>query len=1694
MNSEQKDFKAVKVQMKSSQKTGETLSRSMLYSGINIFGQLSQLYLQNKEAGGSYNAFSAQVKPNNSAADGGEGSMMNLSQEVLAIFKRMQKKDSTTKIKAFAELDRYLEQIDQSDISQLESDSDELQNLLTFFLYHFCRIIINEPDKKVREAAHQSFSQFIKKAKRRIGPHLKKIFSLWYCSFFDISQEVAQLAKKNFELAFPENKREQVFKIAFKNFLNFANDQLKQSEDQISDSAADLSKAQREDVFDRITSSVLLALANSFGFTKSWSEEEQQHFIKKLIDILDLNVQISNEDTKDKKGKQKQSQSYLWGFLQSNYRGRVRSSCLQFISNLLLNLPQDIVKQHINQLSPQIYKLVGEDNSSLQTTLWREALFNLGKNYPQSWETINIKKDFLPKLYISLKNAGFGAPQALYENFIKFASIFPFYHIHNYTEDKTNKASFKERCNLIREAFTTIYQGLRNDESVAFHSELAKCYYETLAFILLKRIQPLIQSNDTSEDDKTFALEQIKKTIQVPVEDYINNYERFVSKVQNQRNIRHTIPQRVSKLLTDLSERDAELIIFQTVINNIWDSVQLSLDKQNTIRLLYGLIKNKSKYFEKYILENLIIRAVNFLIENVAAEIKDLSKDNIDKAQQKLINLQSLLYKLNKQSIIVPKGQIQLEQIIQTLKELVQKEELAKNVLKEDMIIKFNTLKEHLVKCVVLTINIQDSPIQNQTIKLMLLDLPLSNSLRVKTLIPQKEFQKVNFERYLNKLKQQGDKETVLGFVKNELIGNEKLISSNSIVLQLALENTVQGKPSFIEDKDLDEISQQVLDKIKQHLKDAQVIAFYFQSVKPLLKLTADKRFDQLRNQLFERLLNIKLNNKNYKQLWSLFEEVLKDSIYRKEDEFFNHCQSELKQQLSVCIAHNSSFELETFDKLTSIIKSFVQLCKNKQEIVEEILLQRENFSNLENNSLPLKMFKDLLLSGGIGFDITKLFSQDLNYVWLISELLNSRHLQSLANFMQLKKQLLIFVDTEVIPVLIYQTQNGNEKLVLQICNYMSDQAHSRVDYVYTLENLIKRLIDPGEDYPADEKPVLKIADFKQIFNHVSKDQVQEYLNDSLVHYSLQTNLFLRMIQQLSYFLVDEAQVQEIFKKSIAYLTNQLQQQIMNFDDQFGISLEIFTYLSEYFQSEVEQDLQKNLLIKLLKNSDHLSEDSNVINSVLLFIAKNLNTIGVSKFNSLIIEKQVDFQSFISQYLENEEDDDSTFENFEFEMLQELSETLLVFPSYINSQLNENNLYILISSGIETLQKSAFVLLKYLYENFLPQIEFIFDVNDQLEQLKEEAEQGELEDEESKQQKVQEKQKYKNKLAFKNISEILIELLESPPNINQNEQDQKQILVGQTQLDSIIFGDNKEGCMNTKIYGYFLAWNALLIKIENGRIKCQLQKNSEYQTVLGALNEYLEENYEIYQMLLVSLIAYMPDFKKGLADAFNVQSFDPEYIELQEPKQNALYAVYTLVNFMKSFPSLARKYYSDCDRQLLNVVMPYIKQVVSPAILDNEIRKIEIAQTELGGKGLTFSLFKSTKEIQAYYKQGEIEMTLKIRIPSDYPLKIVEADITNGIKTSNQQQRKWILQIKKILQFQNGDIITAVLSWKNNVEKEIEGVEDCYICYSVVHEQDQSLPKLPCKTCKNKFHAACIRKWFKTSHKSNCPICQNYFF
>lgn len=54
-------------------------------------------------------------------------------------------------------------------------------------------------------------------------------------------------------------------------------------------------------------------------------------------------------------------------------------------------------------------------------------------------------------------------------------------------------------------------------------------------------------------------------------------------------------------------------------------------------------------------------------------------------------------------------------------------------------------------------------------------------------------------------------------------------------------------------------------------------------------------------------------------------------------------------------------------------------------------------------------------------------------------------------------------------------------------------------------------------------------------------------------------------------------------------------------------------------------------------------------------------------------------------------------------------------------------------------------------------------------------------------------EKYKNKLAFKNISDILIEILENPPSVTSDGQTlQQHIISGSTHVESLIFHDTHD--------------------------------------------------------------------------------------------------------------------------------------------------------------------------------------------------------------------------------------------------------------------------------------------------------------
>jgi hypothetical protein len=132
--------------------------------------------------------------------------------------------------------------------------------------------------------------------------------------------------------------------------------------------------------------------------TDTWQEDEKAYYVKKLVSYLGL---------KDGQGK-------LWSYMTNKYRGKVRSSCLAFVSQFIKNVPKEITQNHYKQIAPLIFDMISEDHVTIQTILWKESLFNLATAFPEVWQLVSLKKSFTPNLLTCIKNSAYGATHSLY--------------------------------------------------------------------------------------------------------------------------------------------------------------------------------------------------------------------------------------------------------------------------------------------------------------------------------------------------------------------------------------------------------------------------------------------------------------------------------------------------------------------------------------------------------------------------------------------------------------------------------------------------------------------------------------------------------------------------------------------------------------------------------------------------------------------------------------------------------------------------------------------------------------------------------------------------------------------------------------------------------------------------------------------------------------------------------------------------------------------------------------------------------------------------------------------------------------------------------------------------------------------------------------------------------------------------------
>ncbi|KAL1788946.1 E3 ubiquitin-protein ligase listerin [Sigmodon hispidus] len=293
------------------------------------------------------------------------------------------------------------------------------------------------------------------------------------------------------------------------------------------------------------------------------------------------------------------------------------------------------------------------------------------------------------------------------------------------------------------------------------------------------------------------------------------------------------------------------------------------------------------------------------------------------------------------------------------------------------------------------------------------------------------------------------------------------------------------------------------------------------------------------------------------------------------------------------------------------------------------------------------------------------------------------------------------------------------------------------------------------------------------------------------------------------------------------------------------------------------------------------------------------------------------------------------------------------------------------------------------------------------------------------------------------------------------------------------------------VLGYLLTWKLIL-------------------TFFKAASSQLRALYSMYlrktkslNKLLYHLFRLMPENPTYGETAVEVSNKDPKTFfteELQLSIRETATLPYHIPQLacsvyhmtLKDLPAMVRLWWNSSEKRVFNVVDRFTRKYVSNVLSFQEISSVQTS-TQLFN-GMTVKARATTREVMATYTIEDIVIELIIQLPSNYPLGSITVESGKRIGVAVQQWRNWMLQLSTYLTHQNGSIMEGLALWKNNVDKRFEGVEDCMICFSVIHGFNYSLPKKACRTCKKKFHSACLYKWFTSSNKSTCPLCRETFF
>uniref|UniRef100_A0A4W3I5H6 E3 ubiquitin-protein ligase listerin n=1 Tax=Callorhinchus milii TaxID=7868 RepID=A0A4W3I5H6_CALMI len=1575
------------------------------------------------------------------------------------VLRKMSKRDATTKLKAVQEFGAMCK----------ERDPETIKAVLPYWSRIYCKISLDH-DRRIREAAQQAFELLVFQVKRNLAPYLKNIMGYWLISQCDTYTPAASAAKQAFQAAFPPPKQPEAMAFCKEEITNILYDNImKETPDTLSDPQS-VPEEEREGKYQRVVTSSLLAL-------------------KKLLDLLPENECMILKD----RLMELLSQPKFWKYSKHKTPQVIRSAFFELIVAFCQHLPE-LMKAEAAKVCSAVLLNIDDSDPVVCPSIWEAILYVL-TCIEDCWSHVNAKKGVLPKLWTLLKEGGRGLATVVYPSLLPFISKLP-------------EEVIGSKMDFFTIFFSTFNKGLVSDRAAVSCSEssaIVTAFMECLRFTLHQNL---------GEDEDQHKLQQML------INDQLLPLLQFTLKTPKLQNgtFCHLVDILTSwEKRVDNPEIEECAGAYRKLLSIFWDGLsQLCLSQVARMDTDKNLLDGVSSLLQ--FLENPVRsrkqsvkkkRSIRFLDE---AETKDVTSRLVQQnSPSRTEPLESLVHELAKLAMTFIKEQnsekhleflIGLTSLFPSRKlfivllENVDPVTMANNpavqFLYQKLIFWFKESRADLNCLVDMLYSVLHCCNNNQERKVILNQI---SEMECGWLILLQIIQKACADpaKYA----------AVSDWLKGEILGEKLVVLTEElctmgithstqpndggahswILLSLALSKRINNE--FL-------IAEVYIERIIERLHNAlskandlsktgtqepsisfvcDLASNFFCSIKGCLQMSSAGdlllTIFQLCAQSQEKTLLSDVELHKLQQTWllGLTSLISQQGGCFRRDGFFHNSALWVKKQVQT-----SELDIKSLQILLSCVCVLLDnLLKATQSpghvlptFLEYMVPNKSEWENLRQK-LNSQWLNKVLLKGQISLNRDALCTR-----------IDSHSSEKIPNHLCAAALL-----TQV-ALRIQENNVFEEKYLPLVCTPQSKFFPLTEANLHTIQSIAPFILQ-------EDKELLVVQSAAKLSTSKGTDITRGFGCLAVLNSCLQKGA--NMDEQLFVDVLSTMMNWRNNEEEIFFFDGTLENPKPNL---LGINVEILRFLRlliKYLPSSVTAEQWDFVMCSMLTWLQTVCETVTLESSplMLLFACQSCGMLSdlSNMFQTLTPEISKNVPSFLP----------SEWSDF---FVEEAYSQLL--PQLIKILDIKRNLYIINSAAVTPLKQlinhslPAKLIagqstnlpdkLQTLLNTFAPLLLFLarpvqITVYHLLHKLMPEL-------------PVFDNEQLKSCEDNGNDEEHAL----SPPAalmtvIGAQEEDLENIFSNVPVGEYTVIEPLSEAYYC--VLGYLLAWKLILVffKASQSELRVQyatyLRKSKSLHKLLQHLFRLMPENPTIPGQVSDSS-------SKGTKTLFTehhtilLQGIKTENLHTELP-QLACSVYYSV---LEDLPATVRLWWNSQDKRISSTVDRYTSRYVSHVLSSQEIAAVQTSTQTF--TSMMVKARPAAREVLATYSVDDIFIELVIQLPTNYPLGSITVESGKRVGVAVQQWRNWMLQLNTFLNLQNGSIMEGLTLWKSNVDKRFEGIEECMICFSVIHGSNCSLPKKACRTCKKKFHSACLYRWFTSSNKSTCPLCRETFF